>query len=286
MKIAIASGKGGTGKTMLATSLAATLSEEIPLTFLDCDVEAPNAHLFLKPDFEETQSVNLLIPEINQDLCTLCGRCVDICQYNALAKIGTQILVFPQLCHGCGSCTLQCPEDAIHEKAEPIGLIQQGRARNNIDYRMGVMNIGGPMPTPIIRAVKQSVQEEKYLTIIDCPPGASCSVVNAIHDADFLLLVTEPTSFGWHDLNQMLGVIQETGTPAGLVINRDGIGDRGIEEQLSELSIPILMRIPFNDEIARSLAKGDLLIDKFPEYKPVLWSIYEAFLVMAKGRSS
>lgn len=285
MKLAIASGKGGTGKTMLATSLADTLSSEIPLTFLDCDVEAPNAHLFLKPNFTQSEPVTLPIPEIDPARCTLCGRCVGVCQYNALAKIGTQILIFPQLCHGCGSCTLQCPEDAIDEIEKPIGQILRGQAKNNIDYAMGEMTIGEPMPTPIIRAVKQSDQNTRDLTIIDCPPGASCSVVTAIHDSDFVLVVTEPTPFGWHDLNQMLGVIRETGTPAGLVINRDGIGDREIEEQLSGLPIPILLRIPFRDDVAKGLAKGDLLTDVLPEYRPALRNLFEKTIAMAERRT-
>ncbi len=285
MKLALASGKGGTGKTMFATSLADTLSEEIPLTFLDCDVEAPNAHLFLRPELTQIQPVTLPIPEIDPNRCTLCGKCVEVCQYNALAKIGTRILVFAQLCHGCGSCTLQCPEDAIHEIDKPIGVIKQGHTDKGIDYRMGELTVGEPMPTPIIRAVKQSVQNEKNLTIIDCPPGASCSVVTAIHDADFVLLVTEPTPFGWHDLKQMLGVIRETGTPAGLVINRDGIGDREIEEQLLELPIPILLRVPFRNEIAKALAKGELLTEVLPEYKSALLDLFATVSKIAGRRS-
>ncbi|MCB2209804.1 ATP-binding protein [bacterium] len=275
MKIAVASGKGGTGKTMLATSLAASLAPHAALTFLDCDVEAPNAHLFLRPEIEHQEPVNLPIPEIDADRCSRCGLCVTVCRFNALAKIGDQILVFPQLCHGCGACSLACPEDAIREVDRPIGTLSTGQTTDGMAYRMGELNIGEPMPTPVIRAVKDFQPDPGSLTIIDCPPGASCSVVAAIHDADFLILVTEPTPFGWHDLTQMLGVIEKTGTPAGLVINRDGIGDDGIDAQLEALPIPILLRIPFQDDIAAALARGQLLIEALPDYQPRLHALYD-----------
>jgi MinD superfamily P-loop ATPase len=274
MKIAVASGKGGTGKTMLATSLAASLTPQTALTFLDCDVEAPNAHLFLQPTIEHQEPVALPVPEIDPERCTRCGSCVTACQFNALAKIGDQMMVFPQLCHGCGACSLACPEDAIREVDRPIGTLSAGHTDDGITYRMGELNIGEPMPTPIIRAVKGAITDPESLTIIDCPPGASCSVVAAVHDADVVVLVTEPTPFGWHDLTQMLGVIEKTGTPAGLVINRDGIGDGAIDARLEALPLPILLRIPFKDEIAAALAQGRLLVEALPEYQPKLQDLY------------
>ncbi|MBG0770380.1 MAG: 4Fe-4S binding protein [Anaerolineaceae bacterium] len=273
MKIAIASGKGGTGKTMVATSLADSLGGQASLAFLECDVEAPNAHLFLKPEFTIEAPVEVPIPEIDPETCTLCGRCVEVCQYHALAKIGERMLVFPQLCHSCGSCTQICPEGAIHEVGKSIGTLREGQTSSGISFLNGELAIGEPMPTPIIREVKKAAPKAN-LTIIDCPPGASCSVVTAIHDADYVILVTEPTPFGWHDLKQMLGVLDETGTPAGIVVNRDGIGDPAIEDQLAELPLPILMRIPFREEIAANLARGELLTEILPEYREAFQALY------------
>lgn len=275
MQIAVASGKGGTGKTMVATSLAASLVDAEPVTFLDADVEAPNAHLFLKPNFTNEEPVEVLTPKINLDRCTRCGRCVAVCQYNAIAKIGDQMLVFPQLCHACGSCHLACPEGAIQEVGRPVGKLRSGPTPADIDFHTGELAIGEPMPTPVIRALKKAAPRNSSLIITDCPPGASCSVVTAIHDADFVLLVTEPTPFGWHDLQQMLGVLRQTSTPAGIIINRDGIGDPAIEAQFESLPIPILMRIPFREEIAARLARGNLLTDILPDYKEAFRSLYE-----------
>ncbi|MBG0770526.1 MAG: 4Fe-4S binding protein [Anaerolineaceae bacterium] len=277
MKIAIASGKGGTGKTMVATSLAASLTGQAPLSFLDCDVEAPNAHLFLKPEFTVEEPVEVPIPEIDPETCTLCGRCVEVCQYHALAKIGERMLVFPQLCHSCGSCRQVCPEGAIHEVGKPIGTLRAGKTASGFTFLNGELAIGEPMPTPIIREVKKAAPVTE-LTIIDCPPGASCSVVTAIHDADYVILVTEPTPFGWHDLKQMLGVLEQCGTPAGIVINRDGIGDPAIEDKLTDLSLPILMRIPFREDIAASLARGDLLTEILPDYREAFQLLYQQII--------
>ena len=267
MKIAVASGKGGTGKTMVATSLAATASMDRPVRFLDCDVEAPNAHLFLKPNFDREEDAFIPVPEVDPSACTLCGRCVEVCSFHALAKLGTQILVFPQLCHGCGSCTLQCPEDAITEKPRPIGKLSFGKTENGVQFSKGELTISEPMPTPIIRQLKDHLTGDETLTILDSPPGASCSVVTTIHDVDFLLLVTEPTAFGLHDLRQMLGIVDKTGTPAGVIINRAGVDNPALEELLEERSIPVLMRIPYRSEIAVALASGQVLVDSFPEYQ-------------------
>jgi len=283
MKIAVASGKGGTGKTMIASSLAATAAMDRPVRFLDCDVEAPNAHLFLKPTIEQVEEAFIPVPEIDPSACTLCGRCVDVCTFHALAKLGTQILVFPQLCHGCGSCTLQCPEDAITEKPRPIGNLTFGITKEGIQFNQGELTISEPMPTPIIRQLKDSMAEDEMLTILDSPPGASCSVVTTVHDVDFLLLVTEPTAFGLHDLQQMLGIVEQTGTSVGVIINRAGVDNTALEELLVEQSIPVLMRIPYRSEIAAALAGGSLLVEQFPEYKPAFVSLLQDIQRIARG---
>ncbi len=284
MKIAVASGKGGTGKTMVATSLASSLATEFPLRFLDCDVEAPNAHLFLNPVIEEIIPAVIHLPEINKERCTLCGKCVEVCEYNALAKVGQQILVFPQLCHGCGSCKLQCPVNAISEIPRSIGTISKGATSNSIEYGMGELTISEPMPTPIIHQLKAQFKDDKMVTILDSPPGASCSVVATIHDADFVLLVTEPTPFGLHDLKQMLGVLTETGSPSGVIINRDGIGDTNVEQYLIERSIPILMRIPYQSEIAKGLSIGELLTTIKPAYSDRFLKLYEKIIHILKHK--
>ena len=285
MKIAVASGKGGTGKTMVATSLAATAAMDQTVRFLDCDVEAPNAHLFLKPAITRNEQAIIPVPEIDPEVCTLCGRCVEVCTFHALAKLGTTILVFPQLCHGCGSCSLQCPVDAITEKPRPIGELSFGTTKEGILFSQGELTISEPMPTPVIRQLKDSLPNDDILTILDSPPGASCSVVTTVYDVDFLLLVTEPTAFGLHDLKQMLGIVQKTGTPAGVIINRAGVDNPALEELLQERSIPVLIRIPYRSEIAAALASGQLLIEGFPEYKPAFINLLQSIktIVMTGG---
>lgn len=275
MKIAVASGKGGTGKTMVATSLAASLSKLHSIALLDCDVEAPNAHLFLYPKLENSDSATIPVPVIDQDKCILCGKCVDVCEFHALAKLPDRILLFPQLCHGCGTCGIVCPVDAITEKGREIGRIHQGRTTSGIQFCMGALTISEPMPTPIIRQLKRLSNKDSRPTIIDSPPGASCSVVAALHDVDFVLLVTEPTPFGLHDLKQMIGVIEKTGTPAGIIINRSNIGDEQVEEYLQDSPYPILMKIPFLTEIASGLASGKLLIEIKPAYQKKFVEIYQ-----------
>ena len=281
MRIAVASGKGGTGKTMVATSLAAAAAIDRPVRFLDCDVEAPNAHLFLNPVITRNEQAVIPVPEIDSEVCTVCGRCVEVCTFHALAKLGTRILVFPQLCHGCGSCSLQCPEDAITEKPRAIGKLSFGMTKEGIFYSQGELTISEPMPTPIIRQLKNNLPDDKILTILDSPPGASCSVVTTVHDVDFLLLVTEPTAFGLHDLRQMLGIVQKTRTPVGVIINRAGVENPDLENLLEEQSIPVLMRIPYKGEIAAGLASGQLLIDCFPEYKPAFIKLLQSIETIA-----
>ncbi len=276
MQIAVASGKGGTGKTTIATSLALSLAKLAKVRYFDCDVEAPNGHIFLKPVFDQISPAVILIPQIQPEKCTACGHCVEVCQFHALAKVGKTILVFPQLCHGCGSCTWNCPENAIIEVPNPIGTLERGMARENIAFLRGQLTISEPMATPIIRQLKKMEQpSEDFVDIFDAPPGASCSVVETLQGVDFALLVTEPTPFGLHDLKQMIGIVRDMNIPAGLVINRDGIGDDSLEELIKQEQLPILLRVPFNRLLAENLAAGQSLVDVMPEYQEVLVKLYQ-----------
>jgi len=278
IKIAVASGKGGTGKTMVATSLASVLVSEHRVQLIDCDVEAPNAHLFLKPSINWSSPAVIMIPEINEERCTACGKCVEVCEFHALAQIGTRILVFPQLCHGCGTCSLYCPEDAISEIPHQIGEMSRGLTTNGVDFLMGELTISEPMATPIIRQLKGLVNEKGEIIIFDSPPGASCAVVATVHDADYVLLVTEPTPFGLHDLKQMIGVLKATGTPGGVIINRDGIGNQQLESYLEGTPYPILMKIPYDSEIALGLASGNVLTEFMPQYQSEFRSLHRSIL--------
>jgi MinD superfamily P-loop ATPase len=283
MRIAIASGKGGTGKTTIATSLALSLVEPweqaspVPMAplFLDCDVEAPNAHLFLKPAFEQRQEIGILIPEVDEAACTYCGKCAEVCQYHAIAVLGKKTLVFPQLCHGCGSCTYICPEGAISEKLDVLGYLERGPTPAGVDFARGILNVGEPMAVPVIRQLKKWANPKPgQIVILDASPGTSCPVVESVSGADFLLLVTEPTPFGLHDLKLAVEVARELSIPAGVVLNRDeGNSPDGrfgtmVEAYCREQALPILLRIPFEREIAVGIAQGKTLVEIHPEIIP------------------
>ena len=314
MKITVASGKGGTGKTTVATSLALSLmmdcgprsmaerdlqnapdqahsaapaplrsGDHSPLFFLDCDVEAPNAHLFLNPVFERQQEVSILVPQVEDALCTYCGRCAEVCPWHAIAVVGKKVLVFPQLCHGCGSCTLACPESAITEIPNPIGVIESGLARDGIAFAQGVLNIGEPMAVPIISQLK--TLGTRPITIIDASPGTACPVVESMRGADFCLLVTEPTPFGLHDLRLTVRVTQELGIPAGVLINRDGVGDSGVDDYCRQAGLPVLMRIPLDQRIAEGIARGIALVDIQPEYVGQFQALYAQIVEIVREQN-
>ncbi|MCD6401275.1 MAG: ATP-binding protein [Anaerolineales bacterium] len=270
MRIAVASGKGGTGKTTIATSLALSLADPIdlnPPVFLDCDVEAPNAHIYLNPDLKEQKIAGILIPEVDESQCTYCGICAEVCQYHAMTVISNKVIVFPQLCHGCGSCSEQCPEKAIKEIPKRMGVLERGMTNSNIVFARGVMDVGEAMAVPIIRQLKKWVEPNSdQVVIIDAPPGASCPVVESIRGSDYLVLVTEPTPFGLHDLNLASKLADELKIPAGIIINRDNGDYNEVEDFCVRNNYPILMRIPFERYIAEGLSQGKSLIEIHPEY--------------------
>ena len=269
MKIAIASGKGGTGKTTIATALAQALSKaDYSVSLLDCDVEAPNSHIFIQPDLNQFEEVNLLIPSVDPETCNGCGQCAEVCQFHAIVVIGGETLVFPELCHGCGSCTWICPEHAITEIPNRLGILEGGLSKQGIRFGHGILNIGEPMAVPVITKLKnwQDLMDEE-IVVIDSPPGASCPVVESLRGSDYIILVTEPTPFGLHDLRQAYQVTQKLGIPAGVIINRAGIGDTGVEQYCEEMGLHILMQISLERKIGEGIAQGKSLLEIKPEYE-------------------
>ncbi|MDD4909662.1 MAG: ATP-binding protein [Candidatus Omnitrophica bacterium] len=275
MVISVASGKGGTGKTTVAVNLALSIDN---VQFLDCDVEEPNAHIFLKPQIKEKEKAYIPVPEIDESKCNYCGKCAQVCVYNAIAILPSQngkkgaTLVFAQLCHGCGACSALCPQGAIKEVNREIGVVEMGN-RGEIEFVHGKLNIGEAMSPPLIRQVKEHINPGKTV-IIDVPPGTSCPVVASIKGSDFCVLVTEPTPFGLNDLILAVEVLRKLKTPFGVVINRADLGNTETEEYCRKENIPILMRIPFKKEIAVAYSTGEPMVKAFPEYKKDFYGLF------------
>ncbi len=264
-RIAVASGKGGTGKTTVATNLATVASQNgRTVAYLDCDVEEPNGHIFLKPQITETKPVGNLIPRVDEARCTHCGECAEICQYGAIACVGEKVLVYPELCHACGGCALVCPADAITEQFHEIGRVEIGRA-GPIGFVRGLLNVGEPMSPPVIRAVKEAVPPAD-LIIADVPPGTSCPVVESVRGSDFVLLVTEPTPFGLHDLKLAVEMVRALGLPCGVFINRATLGQRETRAYCEAQQVPILQELPDDRKLAEAYSRGVMACEALPEY--------------------
>jgi len=316
MIIAVASGKGGTGKTTVAVSLALSLADLSPI-YLDCDVEEPNAALFLHPELTERRDAGQNIPVVDPGRCTACGRCAAVCRYHAIVVVGQQELIFPELCHGCGSCTHNCPAQALHEVFTPQGVLERGRvlpwdrglpsrsssvdpletpeheltfpwnhrlpgrtASGEITFAQGTLAIGTAKATPIIRQLKQWViptEGTERPVILDAPPGTACPVVETLRGADLALMVTEPTPFGLHDLRQAVEVARDQlGLPIAVIINRDGVGTTDVDAYCAYEGLPIVLRIPLERAIAEGIAQGRTLIEIHPEYRAHFRQLFEA----------
>lgn len=263
MTIAIASGKGGTGKTTVSVALAQALSQHNQVHFLDCDVEEPNAHLFIRPVAPSTRMIANLVPQVDPAACTGCGSCASHCQFNAIAIAGTVAMIFPELCHSCGRCLRHCPSLALAEMPVPIGIIDESRC-GSLHFAWGTLGIGQTMSPPLIRELKKLSESEGF-TLIDCPPGTSCAMVGAIRDSDFVLLVTEPTPFGLNDLQLAVETVQELGIVHGVIINRSGSNDRLIEDYCAVAHIPVFLKIAEDRRVAEGISRGQSLLDVRPE---------------------
>jgi MinD superfamily P-loop ATPase len=273
MIIAVASGKGGTGKTTIAVNLALSLKN---IQYLDCDVEEPNGAIFLKPSIERRIDVAIPVPAFDEALCTRCKKCVEACAYNAIVLLGDKVLFFPQLCHGCGGCHYICPENAITEQPRQIGLIERGPA-GPIDFIQGLLNVGEPMATPIIKQQRKLIDKEK-IVILDAPPGTSCPVIETVRNCDYCILVTEPTPFGLNDLKLAVDTMRELKVPFGVVINCSDIGNAEVKKYCANENIPVLLELPWDRRIAESYSRGEPAVTVFPEIKNKFRSMYDTIL--------
>lgn len=262
MKIAVLSGKGGTGKTFVSVNLAAVSG---PVTYLDCDVEEPNGALFLKPLRETTDVVHVMLPEVNESKCNGCRICVDFCKFSALAYVKEHLRIFPELCHGCEGCLLLCPQEALKKVYRPVGRIVSGEA-GAVRVCTGILDVGQVTGVPIIRQMMGALSESEE-AVIDCPPGSSCVVMESIREADYCLLVGESTAFGIHNLQMVHKLVKLFGKPHGLVINKHMGSGSSLESYCEEGEIPIIAKIPYDIQAGKLLASGKILAEVNPGYE-------------------
>ncbi len=271
--IAVASGKGGTGKTTVSTNLARIAAmQELEVSYLDCDVEEPNGHIFLRPSIDNTTAVSVPVPVVDEQKCTACGKCKEICQYSAIALLGKTVLTFPNLCHGCGGCLLVCPTGAITETGRNVGVVEEGIS-GSVRFVHGILKIGEAMSPPLIRAVKDRILPQG-ISIVDSPPGTLCPVIQSVKGADYVVLVTEPTPFGLNDLILAVEMLRVLELPFGVVVNRADAGDEAVFDYCSSESIDVLARIPDDRRIAEAYSCGSLAVEALPEYA----SLFESLL--------
>ena len=282
MILAVASGKGGTGKTTVSVNLSSSQESEVFL--LDCDVEEPNAHLFLQGELLGEEDVCIPVPRVDELLCDGCGKCGQFCEYNAIVSYGSKPIVFAEMCHGCGGCKLVCPRNAITEIDKRIGVVETIKS-NQITLVQGRLDVGVTMAPPLIRAVRKNLPESGT-AILDAPPGTSCPVISAIRDTDFVLLVTEPTPFGLHDLKLSVELVRELALPLGVVVNRYGVGDDRVHDYCRQSDVPILMEIPEDRRIAEAYSRGELIVDALPEYRVIFRELMRKIEDIVEGTTA
>jgi len=260
MKIAVLSGKGGTGKTTISASLAYSIENS---QYIDCDVEEPNGNIFLKASFSEEEIVNVLVPRVNKDKCDGCGICAEVCQFNAIAVVNKDVLIFDEICHSCGACVIGCPQNAMYEVERPLGVINSNSSHT---FMQGKLNLNEPLTVPIINRLKEKMNKHGVV-ILDSAPGASCAVINTIEDCDYCILVTEPTPFGLHDLNIAVQLVQKIKLPFGVIINKAMDSDQTIQEYCANNNIEVLLELPYLREIAKNYSKGILPVQFDSKWK-------------------
>jgi MinD superfamily P-loop ATPase len=271
IKIAVLSGKGGTGKTLVSVNLAAVADRA---TYIDCDVEEPNGHLFFKPQSVSSQEVTVKIPVVNEELCTGCKTCVEFCKFNALSYINNRLLIFTDICHSCGGCILFCPEKALVERDKVIGVVKKGTWKH-VNVWTGELNTGEPVGIPIIQELLKNIKDIEKATLIDCPPGSACVVMESIQDADYCILVAEPTLFGVHNLNMVYELVKLFKKPHGVVLNKCQEGDNPAEQFCLEKGIKILGRIAFDQELGFLNSKGQIVAEEDPTYQKLFSLLLE-----------
>lgn len=268
MIIAVASGKGGTGKTLVATNMALSLAASgIQVQLVDCDVEEPNDHIFLHPEMIKSEDAGLPVPHIDIDRCDYCRICSEACAFKAITVFLKTTLVFTEMCHGCGACTYLCPQRAIQEKFRKIGLVESGKA-GMVELVQGKLNVGEPFVPPLIRKVKSKIASDRTV-ILDSPPGTSCPVIETVRGSDYCILVTEPTPFGLHDLDLAVEMAREVGVPCGVIINRAGANEGSVIDYCNLRGIPVLQTIPLDRDIAAAYSEGMALVQAKPEWNEV-----------------
>lgn len=268
--IAVLSGKGGTGKTLMSVNLANVAKDS---TYIDCDVEEPNGHLFFKPSDVKTKDINVLMPNVDEDLCNGCRKCVDFCKFNALAYVGNRVKLFDTICHSCGGCAMVCPQNAIEEKPKPIGKVSQGMS-GSVNVITGSMNEGEASGVPIINELLNYIDKDKN-TFIDCPPGSACTVMESIKDADFCVAVAEPTVFGVHNLNMIIELLKVFDKKFGVVINKSMEEQNLAYKYCKENNIDIIGDIPFDKNLGLLNSNGKIISNESDEYREIFSSILD-----------
>ncbi len=287
LRIAIASGKGGTGKTTLSVNLAALLADQgMAVRLLDADVEEPDCHLFLDPQDVVSSPVDVLVPVVDEERCTACRICAEACAFGAITVVGTSVLVFNELCHSCGACSLFCPESAIREEGRTTGEVRQATVVRTRGQQFalvtGVLNVGEAKPVPVTKVVIAGAQTHNTdVVLVDAPPGTSCPVIESVRGSDLVVLVTEPTPFGLNDLRLAVGMVRALGLRAVVAVNRAGVGDEGVDRYCKEEGLEIVLELPYDRRIAEAYSRGDLLVDALPDVRERLRRAWDGITAAA-----